>query len=278
MKLGKYRSGQKIENAEAIEELLESWPIPDVKDERRNLSGRSNAMGTSLEQMYAKKQAVQEENPEEEFTPLSIQEIEQIRQEAFDEGHAEGREAGYQVGFDEGKLEGAQKGYEEGIEQGKQEGLELAKPEIESHINQLTKLLDEIATPFEQVTEGVEKEVVLLASELAKAVVHCELSVNKNAIFNAVKVATDALKKQHHQLEIQLNPSDYELLVNAIPQTQLSERNWKLVVEPSISEGGLLINSDNSSIDYSIELRLKEVLESFLHDAGIESQNHDTSL
>lgn len=276
MKLGKYRSGQKIENAEAIETLLESWPIPDVKDERRNLKGRSTAMGKSLEELYQKKQAEQDLEQEEEFTPLSIQEIEQIREEAYQEGHAEGKEAGYQEGFEQGKLEGAQKGYEEGLEQGKQEGLESAKPEIAEKITQLTKLLDELATPFEQVSNEVEKQVVFLATELAKAVVHGELTVNDKAIFNAMKVATDALKNQHHALEILLNPEDFELVNQAIPAEQLSDRNWKLVVEPSITKGGLHINSDNSSIDYSVELRLKEILESFLQEAGIDSQNHDS--
>lgn len=276
MKLGKYRSGQKIENAEAIESLLESWPIPDVKDERRNLKGRSTAMGKSLEELYQKKQAEQAPEQEEEFTPLSIQEIEQIREEAYQEGHAEGKEAGYQEGFEQGKLEGAQKGYEEGVEQGKQEGLESAKPEIAEKIAQLTKLLDELATPFEQVSNEVEKQVVLLATELAKAVVHGELTVNEKAIFNAMKVATDALKSQHHALEILLNPEDFELVNQAFPAEQLADRNWKLVVEPSITKGGLHINSDNSSIDYSVELRLKEILESFLQEAGIDSQNHDS--
>ncbi|MFY8349937.1 flagellar assembly protein FliH [Pseudoalteromonas sp. SSM20] len=276
MKLGKYRPGHKIENAEAIETLLESWPIPDVKDERRNLTGRSTAMGMSLDQLYQKQHKQEVEEPEEEFTPLSIQEIEQIREEAYQEGHAEGKEAGYQEGFDQGKLEGAQKGYEEGLEQGKQEGLELAKPEVAEKIAQLTQLLDELATPFEQVSNEVEKQIVMLATELAKAVVHGELTVNDKAIFNAMKVATDALKNQHHALEILLNPEDYELVQQAIPAEQLVDRNWKLVVEPSITKGGLHINSDNSSIDYSVELRLKEILESFLQEAGIDSQNHDS--
>ncbi|WP_372766040.1 flagellar assembly protein FliH [Pseudoalteromonas sp.] len=276
MKLGKYRSGHKIENAEAIDTLLESWPIPDVKDERRNLTGRSTAMGMSLEQLYQKQHKQEPVEPEEEFTPLSIQEIEQIREEAYQEGHAEGKEAGFQQGFEQGKLEGAQKGYEEGLEQGKQEGLESAKPEIAEKIAQLTKLLDELATPFEQVSKEVEKQVVMLATELAKAVVHGEITVNEKAIFNAMKVATDALKNQHYTLEILLNPDDFELVEQAIPAEQLVDRNWKLVVEPSISKGGLHINSDNSSIDYSVELRLKEILESFLQEAGIDSQNHDS--
>ena len=275
MKLGKYRSGQKIENADAIESLLESWPIPDVKDENRNLTGRSTAMGMSLEEIYQKQHPQKEPEPEEEFTPLSIQESEQIREEARQEGLAEGKNAGYQEGFEQGKLEGAQKGYEEGLEQGKQEGLELAKPEIEDKVAHLAKVLDEIATPFEQVSQEVEKELVLLATELAKAVVHNELTINEKAIFSAMRVATDALKKQHHQLEILLNPDDYEIVNNALPESQLADKNWKLVVEPSISRGGLHINSDNSSIDYSVELRLKEILESFLHDSGIDSQNND---
>ena len=123
MKLGKYRTGQKIENADAIDSLLESWPIPDVTDTTKNLKGRSTALGMSLEDLYQKKQQQEQQEPEEEFTPPSLKEIEQIAKKPIKKGYAEGKEAGYQAGFEQGQLEGAKKGYEEGLEQGKQAGL-----------------------------------------------------------------------------------------------------------------------------------------------------------
>jgi flagellar assembly protein FliH len=278
MKLGKYRTGHKIENSDAIDSLLESWPIPDVTDSNNDTEGRTTALGMSLEDLYQKKQQQVQQEPEEEFTPPTLKEIEQIREEAFREGYAEGKDAGHQAGFEQGQLAGAKKGYEEGLEQGKQAGLEQIKPELEEKVNQFAKLLDQLATPFEQTSKDVEKQLVILATELAKAVVHQELATNEKAIFSAVKVATDALKNQHNQLEIQLNPDDYAVIKDAIPEEQLAERNWKLIVEPSLSKGGLHINAGNSSIDYSVELRLKEILDGFLHDSGIDSQNADKHL
>ncbi len=272
MKLGKYRQGQQIASADEIDALLENWPVPEVNDERRNLEGRSTAFGTPLEALYQKQAEPEEEEPEETFNSISIQEIEQIREEAYKEGFAEGKEAGYTDGFEQGKTEGIQAGFEDGLAQGKEQGLELIKPEAEQKVAQLVTLLDEIATPYQQVNKEVEIELVKLTTELAKAVVATEVTTNAQAILATVKEATDALKNQSRGLHIQLSPEDYALVIDAYGEEQIQKRAWQLTAEPSISRGGCNVLSDTSSVDYTIETRLKQVLDSFLHDSAIESQ------
>jgi flagellar assembly protein FliH len=271
MKLGKYRQGHQIASDDELDTLLKHWDVPEVKDTRRKVEGRSTAIGTPLADLYREKQP-KHENAEDEFeqvTPLSVAEIEQIREEAYQEGLTEGKEAGYQTGFDEGKHEGAAKGFEEGITQGKEEGLQQARAEIDNKLTQLDALLASMEKPFNVLDKEVEKQLVLLASKLAKAIVLTEVKQNPMALMQAINHATSALKNQSNQIEIHVNPLDYENLATAYGEQELAKRQWKLFAEPSISQGGCVIKGQGCSIDYTLETRMQEILDNFLQEAHI---------
>ena len=70
--------GRPIHPSEAVDELLENWPIPDVAQDTRKLAGRSTAYGTPLADMYRKerqKQAVEEQPEEPEIPALTTNSI-----------------------------------------------------------------------------------------------------------------------------------------------------------------------------------------------------------
>jgi len=66
--------GKPVHASEAVDELLENWPIPDVEQDTRKYAGRSTAFGTPLADLYRKEQekAPAKEEPEE---PVRIQEV-----------------------------------------------------------------------------------------------------------------------------------------------------------------------------------------------------------
>ena len=62
---------------------------------------------------------------------ITAEEVEAIRQAAWEEGLAEGRAAGFAKGLEEGKLEGLQQGHQAGLEQGREEGLAMGRDQVE---------------------------------------------------------------------------------------------------------------------------------------------------
>ncbi|HBN87799.1 MAG TPA: flagellar biosynthesis protein, partial [Rheinheimera sp.] len=87
-------------------------------------------------QPVAKAQKPQEE---EELTlkPLTADDIEQIRQAAYDEGFAEGKDEGFSKGYGEGREQGQQDGFTQGQAEGKKQGLADGQEELNNKLTQL---------------------------------------------------------------------------------------------------------------------------------------------
>ncbi|TMO57499.1 flagellar assembly protein FliH [Pseudoalteromonas phenolica] len=267
----KFYKGRPVEG-EAIDELLKSWPIPDVSEDPTKFSGRSTAFGQPLEQVYQKQHA-HEGEPEtqepEEFPTLTLEELEQIRQDAYEEGIKQGHEQGYIEGFDKGVTEGKEAGYKEGIEIGKEQGLNDVKPLIEEKLQYLSQLIEGMAAPLNKVDESVEKQLVHLAKLLAEQVVFKELQTHPELILVALKKSIDALPMGEQVVKIHLNPEDLSLVEEAYGAEHLQHQHWQLVAEPTLERGGCEVKTAQSSIDMTLKTRINEIMEKFLHDSGI---------
>ena len=272
-----FLKGHQIQSEEAVRELLKNWPVPEVTDERKKRSGRSTAFGTPMEQQFKSKpkQLEPEAEEEQEPAPLTLQEIEQIRQDAFDEGMTQGHAEGYAIGLEEGKSDGLKLGFEEGAEQGKEQGLEEAKPLIEEKLLQLQTLINGLQKPLRDYDDQAEKQLVQLAVSLAEAVVFTEVKTNPQAILSTLKQCIEALPHNTQDIEIELNPDDLQLIKQSYGEEEIEKRGWFLKAEPSIEVGGCIIKTPTSSIDYTVKYRISETLDSFLHNSGIDRQNHD---
>ncbi len=51
-----FHPGRPVHASDAVDELLENWPIPDVAQDTRKFAGRSTAYGTPLADLYRKEQ------------------------------------------------------------------------------------------------------------------------------------------------------------------------------------------------------------------------------
>ncbi|MDP5212440.1 flagellar assembly protein FliH [Pseudoalteromonas tunicata] len=274
----RFLKGHAIQSEEAVRELLKNWPVPEVQDERHNLKGRSTAFGTPMELQYQNKPKVvtqPEPEIEQEVAPLTLQEIEQIRQDAFDEGMTQGHAEGYAIGLNEGKSDGLKLGFDEGSEQGKEQGLELAKPLVDEKLQALQALIDSLHKPLRDYDETVEQQLVHLAVALAEAIVFTEVKTNPQAILATLKQCIDALPHNTPEIELQLNPEDLELVEQSYGAEEIAKRGWYLKTEPSIAKGGCIVKTPSSSIDYTVKYRISETLDSFLHNSGIDRQKHD---
>ena len=92
-------------------EHVDSWTVPNVESRDVQDEGKTNALGKSRSWRY--------EPPEEtevaEPAPLTAEEIEEIRQAAFDEGFEQGKADGFAKGFEEGRASGHQEATSKGL-------------------------------------------------------------------------------------------------------------------------------------------------------------------
>ena len=258
-------------HADEADELLKNWPIPDVSPDERSFRNRSTAYGTPLAELYRKEIAKEQvEEPEEpELPSLTMVELERIRQDAYEEGLKQGHEQGYIDGFDKGVTEGKEAGYKEGVELGKTQGQEDVKPLIDEQLSSLRGLLDSLSDPLKKVDEQAERQLVQLATMLSEAIIYQEVKTSPDIILHTLKKSIDALNAEQQKVKIHLHPDDLTLIKTSYGEQAIEDNHWQLIAEPTLERGGCEVKTTLSSLDMTLKTRVKETLESFLHNSGI---------
>ena len=268
---------QPVTPSKEMLELLKDWVAPDVTEVKKAaVVGKTNFMGMSIEDMY-KKKALAVEPEEEEVQPLTAEEIEQIRQDAyqegFEQGKTEGKEAGHAEGLEQGHAEGLEKGHQEGIEAGREEGREA----INEAIKRWQTLAEQLVSPIERVDEAAEQQLLNLAVMLAESVLRTEIKSNKESLLAALHESISALPFNTEIAEIHMHPDDIELLKQEYDDEALAENKWIIKPEPSFELGDLTVATPNSLIDRTVKSRIKQTIDEFVKQANLnkESESND---
>lgn len=264
MTMDPFRTKQPFAPTDELLELLKRWPSPELTSDKKAPVGKTNALNKTLPTQKVSAVAV-EEDTELDIKPLTADDIEQIRQAAFDEGFAQGKEEGFSKGYEEGREQGSADGLTQGQAEGKKLGLEQATEEIEQKKQELAALLDQLQQPLLQIDQQVEQQLLQLCLAMAEAVIAVEVKTNPQVILKTLSDATAVLPLQTKHILIKLHPDDIAVLEKHFSAEQLAERHWQLRSDPAIERGGCLLETPLSSMDRSIKHRLQSSLEHFLH-------------
>lgn len=242
-----------------------SWDLPflDEVQTTEELT-RTNALNRRSDWKYEPP-----EPEEEEILPPTAEEIEAIRQSAYDEGYNEGK----QTGFDEGKAagfeEGKPEGYEAGLQAGKEEGLNAAAEEIAALAEKWSSLADNLVAPLSQVNDDTRKQLVKLAVSLARAVIKTEVQTSESVILQALAEGLKALPIAESQFHISMHPDDIEVIRQHYGEETIARKGWQFIEAPAMSRGGCDITTQQNAVDVSVERRCRDVLSRFLLEQGL---------
>jgi len=243
-------SGENVEQAK-------KWGLPDYTSE-----SHYEAKETALNYDPGWIPNFEEPEPEEPAV-LTEEEIELIKQAAYQEGIEQGKAEGYQEGFKLGQEAGHKVGQEEGFQSGHTEGLEAGQQIIQEHVHTFMNLANQFAQPLELMNAQVEKQLVDMVLSLVKEVVHVEVHTSPQVILDTVKASVEALPISGHAITLKLHPEDGEIIKQAYGKNELDTRNWTLVSEPALNRGDVQIEAGESSVNYRMEERVRNVLHSF---------------
>jgi flagellar assembly protein FliH len=235
----------------------ESWGLPDY-GHRLHKEAKETAL------KYDPGWLPEHEEPSDSGpVELTEEEIELIRQGAYQEGLHQGQEAGFKQGYEKGKEEGFQVGHQEGLESGQADGLSAAQQTVDQHVEHFINLAHQFAQPLALVNAQVERQLVDMVLALVKEVVHVEIQMNPQIILDTVKASVESLPIAGQQITLKLNPEDVAIIRQAYGEDSLELRHWTLVAEPSLNRGDVEIEAGDSSVNYRLEDRVRTVLHNF---------------
>lgn len=180
---------------------------------------------------------------------VTVSELEKIREDAYQEGLAQGRK------------DGLAQGVEEGREKGLQDGLLAGQQQLDQRLQSLAEVFGELEQPLQKLDVQIEALVVDLVLELSRAVVEHELTVAPEAIAGAVSDAVAQLPHGTSEVRIKVNPDNIASLSGLAAENE----RWVLIEDASLLPGGCKVSTSNTLVDNSVESRFEVVAKQLLH-------------
>lgn len=215
---------------------------------------------------------------------VTVEELEQIRKDAFEEGKTQGYEEGKKQGYDDGYNEGNTKGHQEGLDQGRQEGyqeglaqgnedgflqghnegVESGQKVVLEQVERFRYLADALANPLRQVDKDVTDEIAYIISRLVKVITKKEIAKNADFLVKSIEKAISILPNAKKGATIYLNPDDLSVVQAALGSEYMQQQHYQLVEDPALEVGDVKVSNEESLIDWRINDRIDALLNDFL--------------
>lgn len=193
--------------------------------------------------------------------PLTADDLEKIRQEAYQAGFEEGKKEGFEQGKQEGLIAGKKQGHQDGFKQGMQDG----QVKIDQTVAQLRQCLQNLSNPIQEQAHLVEQAMLNLALAVSRAVIHRELKLDSTQVLATIQNAIQHLPDMSTGIKVRLSPQDAEFARQA---KDSFENAFEVIADPSVQAGGCLMETSSQLIDYTIEKRFQKTVHSMLFEAS----------
>ncbi|MCU1752513.1 flagellar assembly protein FliH [Pseudomonas sp. 6D_7.1_Bac1] len=199
-----------------------------------------------------------EEVPLDEVQPLTLEELESIRQEAYNEGFATGE----REGFHSATLKVRQE----------------ADVALSAKLAHLELLMGNLFEPIAEQDTQIEKSLVDLVQHIAKQVIQRELAIDSTQIEHVMREALKLLPLGVGNVRLYINPQDFEQ-VKALRERH--EETWRIVEDEAMLPGGCRVETEHSRIDATVETRITQIMAKLfdqLHDQALHPAEADLTL
>ena len=202
--------------------------------------------------------AQMEEVPLDEVQPLTLEELESIRQEAYNEGFATGEKEG----FHSTTLKVRQE----------------ADVALGAKLQSLELLMSNLFEPIAEQDAQIEKSLVGLVKHVARQVIQRELAMDSTQIEHVMREALKLLPLGVGNVRLYINPQDFEQVKSL---RERHEETWRIVEDEAMLPGGCRVETEHSRIDATIETRIAKIMDKLdeqLHEQILHPAPADLSL
>lgn len=159
----------------------------------------------------------------------SLDEIEKIRQDAYDEGFKQGKSDGLAAGLTTGRA---------------------------TSDKRLLELLNAFGSPMQAQDKRLEDVLLMMISKLCRQVIQRELLLDSAVICSVIKAFFDEIEDVEKKCCIKLNPVDIERVKIFLADQYPHVQQCRLEADKNISAGGCIFSSDAHYIDALVETRI----------------------
>jgi flagellar assembly protein FliH len=171
---------------------------------------------------------------------------------------AAGREAAAQTAEISAVIEQrALEAYQSGVRDGEALGMQKAQGQVRDAVERLAATVSEVADARGEVIRQAEEDIVQLSIEIARRILHRELSIDTSALGALIRAALEKLRSQEIY-RVRVHP-DLEPLVRACLQQIGRDAGIEIVGDVAQSRGGAVFEISRGALDASVDTQLREI-------------------
>lgn len=121
----------------------------------------------------------------------------------------------------------------------------------------LTETIESISSLAATITSKAEKDLVELALQIAKKVVHREVTIDRDIALTLVKVSLNKLNNRT-LAKVHLNPDELDYVSSHRDACDF-HGGLEFVADRSVTQGGCLVQTETGDIDARIESQFEEI-------------------
>jgi flagellar assembly protein FliH len=147
--------------------------------------------------------------------------------------------------------------YESGFREGEATARQSAESQVREVVEKLAATVVEVAATRGDSIRRAEADIVRLSIEIARRILHRELSVDTSALEALIHAALDKLRSQE-VYRVRVHP-DHERLVRACLQQIGRDPEIEVLSDASQPRGGAIFEISRGTLDASVETQLREI-------------------
>ncbi|MDH5764758.1 MAG: FliH/SctL family protein [Gammaproteobacteria bacterium] len=159
--------------------------------------------------------------------PQTVEDIEALQKQAWEEGRKEG--------------------YDAGMDQIKQKG------------EQLLGMFRFMQQPLDELDETVVAQLTEMTLTVIRLLLKKECTIDAEHIQGVIQQALEYLPVKSREIAVRLNPADIELLQAG--GVDLDKEQASYIADASVTQGGCRVESDQSQIDATLETRIQQIVD-----------------
>ena len=147
--------------------------------------------------------------------------------------------------------------YEAGFREGEAAARQSAESQVREVVEKLAATVVEVAATRGDAIRRAEADMVRLSIEIARRILHRELSLDTSALEALIRAALEKLRSQE-VYRVRVHP-DHERLVRACLLQIGRDPDIEVVADASQPRGGAVFEISRGSLDASVETQLREI-------------------
>lgn len=144
-------------------------------------------------------------------------------------------------------------------EEGRQDGYEAGMDQIKKKGEQLLGMFRFMEQPLEELDETVVSQLTEMTLTVMRLFLKKECATDASHIQGVIQQALEFLPIKSRDISIHLNPADLELLQHS--GIDFDQEKSRYVADPTVTQGGCKVESEQSHIDATVETRIQQLVD-----------------